>query len=75
MKTEAKEGMRVHVYLAGGGEDLGEGVIDKVETLEVEEMDLIISAYPSRILLDSGDVTEGLKCWWIPLEEVEDETK
>ena len=72
MGIKAKEGMRAHVYSAGDGEDLGEGVIDKVETLGGKEMDLIISAYPSRILLDSGDVTGGLKCWWAPIVKEED---
>lgn len=72
MGIKAKEGMRVHVYSAGGDEDLGEGTIDKVETLEVEETDLIILEYPSRILLDSGDVTEGLKCGWTSTGKEED---
>jgi hypothetical protein len=75
MSIKAKEGMQVHVFSAGKREDLGEGVIDEVRTLEIKEMELVISAYPSRILLDSGDVTDGQKCWWTPIEDIENETK
>ena len=65
-KPKAEEGMRVHVYSPDLKTDLGEGTIEKVEQLYVEEL-LLSSAYPSQIVLDSGEVTEGLKCWWIPV--------
>ena len=72
MKIEPKEGMRVHVYSADKKTDLGEGTIETVEPLFIEEMGLTIPSYPSRIVLDSGEVTEGLKCWWIPIPETAD---
>jgi hypothetical protein len=69
MKETPKEGMRVHVYSADIKKDLGVGTIEKVEPLRIEERGLTItSTYPSRIVLDSGEVTEGLDCWWIPID-------
>ena len=70
MKDTPKEGMRVHVYSADKKKDLGLGTIEKVEPLRIEETGLTISStYPSRIVLDSGEVTEGLDCWWISVEK------
>lgn len=68
MRPTPEEGMRVHVYSADMKTDLGEGTIEKVEPLRIEETGLTIATtYPSRIVLDSGEVTEGMKCWWIPI--------
>lgn len=66
----AKEGMRVHVYSPDLKTDLGEGTIEKVESLCVER-EILSSTYPSRIVLDSGDETEGIKCWWRPVGDIE----
>ena len=62
-------GLRVHVYSADKKKNLGLGTIEKVKPLRIEETGLTISStYPSRIVLDSGEVTEGLDCWWISIE-------
>lgn len=69
MKETPEEGMRVHLCSVDMKKDLGLGTIEKVEPLRIEETGLTIaSTYPSRIVLDSGEVTEGLKCWWISIE-------
>ena len=73
MKDTPKEGMRVHVHSADMKKDLGVGMIEKVEPLKIEETGLTISStYPSRIVLDNGEVTEGLTCWWISVEKEEE---
>ena len=74
MGTTPKEGMHIHVYSPDKMHDLGHGIIERVEPLRIEELGLTISTYPSRILLDSGKVTEGCNCWWIP-EELEGKLK
>lgn len=61
-------GTRVHVFSPDRKEDWGLGTIDKIEPLECEG-DLLTEEYPSVITLDSGKVTQGLECWWIPIEE------
>ena len=61
------EGTRVHVFSPNRIEYLGEGTIEKVEELHMEDSDIVISDYPSRIALDSGEVTEGIKCWWMEI--------
>lgn len=74
MRTKPKEGMRVQVYSADRADDLGLGTIEKVESLCDEEAWVVFtSSYPSRIALDSGEITEGMECWWIPLADVENE--
>jgi hypothetical protein len=65
MKMKAIEGLRVHVFSANMKTDLGNATIETVETLNIEGW--VIPNYPSRIVLDSGKVTEGCNCWWIPL--------
>ena len=65
--VKAKVGMRVHVFSADGqGAELGMGTIEKVEPLYLGDTDELISnTYPSKIKLDSGEETEGCKCWWV----------
>lgn len=65
--------MRVHVHSSDMRTDLGEGIIEKVEPLCIKAVGIAISSYHSRIVLDSGKVTEGIDCWWIPVTEKEDE--
>jgi hypothetical protein len=73
MKDIVKKGMRVHVYSPDKKEDRGFGTIEKVEHLRVDETGLTIAfSYPSRIVLDSGEATEGLYCWWISVESEEE---
>ena len=67
MRIKAKEGLRVQVHSADKKEDLGKGTIEEVNALNIEGW--IIPDYPSRIVLDSGKVTEGCDCWWFPLGE------
>lgn len=76
MKNEPKEGMRVHVYSADVKKYFGLGTIEKVEPLRIEEAGLTITTtFPSRIVLDSGDVTDGLHCWWSEVNEKEETNK
>lgn len=57
----AQVGMRVHVFGPDKTEDLGFGTITKVDASD---------NYPSEIKLDNGKITEGVECWWFPLEEL-----
>lgn len=76
MGLTPEEGMRVHVYSPDKKTDLRLGTIEKVEPLRIEELGLTIATtYPSRIVLDSGEITEGLKCWWIPIKVEEEVSK
>ena len=68
MKTKAVEGLRVHVFSANRKQDRGKGTIRNVGPLNIEGW--VIPDYPFQIVLDIGEVTEGLDCWWIPLGEV-----
>lgn len=63
-RPQAKEGMRVHVFSGQEFNDLGLGTITKVEHFDGD-----LPHYPSRIELDSGDITEGCECWWHPVIE------
>ncbi len=71
--TTAKENMRVHVFSPDQKEDWGFGTIEKVENIEITEDGKIVEVwdidYPSKIKLDNGKMTEGMKCWWRPKEE------
>lgn len=74
MRIIAREGMRVHVFSTNQSRDLGFGTIEKVETVEIEETGEVLSKnYPSIIRLDTGEVMEGMTCWWYPLELTEKE--
>jgi hypothetical protein len=66
-----EEGMRVHVYSTDKKKDLGLGIIEKVDSSRIEEPGLTITAiYPSRIVLDSGEVINGPNCWWTIIHTV-----
>lgn len=63
----------MQVHSADMKEDLGQGTIEKVEALCEEETGFVLSPhYHSRIVLDSGKITEGMYCWWIPVNDDED---
>jgi hypothetical protein len=64
MNDIPEEGMRVHVHSTDKKKDSGLGIIEKVEPLRIEEPGPIAAIYPSRIVLDSGEVTNGFNCWW-----------
>lgn len=69
MNQIAEVGMRIHVYSANQKEYLGMGTIEVIEPLKIEEPGLTIAdTYPSRIVLDSGVVTNGLHCWWMAID-------
>ncbi len=70
----AKEGMRVHVFSPDQNEDWGHGTIEKVEVLVMfgednKTVTAMSGNYPSKIKLDSGKMTEGMECWWYPIDE------
>lgn len=75
--TEAKEGMKVYVWSANNEVYWGQGTITKVEELYIVDDDdddhkeLLTDNYPSEITLPNGRTTEGLECWWIPVEKVD----
>ena len=71
----AKVGMRVDVASPDIKEHWGLGTITKVEPLymvndddEPEYKELICEDYPSEITLDNGRITEGMECWWSPIQ-------
>ena len=72
---KAEEGMRVRVYNASLDRTLGNATIAEVKEIYIEDLDIYISDYPSRIVLDSGGVTEGSKCWWTPIKTEAKEKK
>lgn|GEM_PF-2845684 len=66
----AKEGMRVHVLSPDRQQDWGLGTITEVGRFHLPEMEIEIENYPLAIELDDGSITEGMECWWIPVEEM-----
>lgn len=74
MSTIPTINMRIKAY-STDGQYLGLGTITKVEPLEIEYEDgtieLASEYYPAEIMLDNGDVREGLDCWWMPVENDE----
>ena len=65
-KIVAKIGMRILVSDCDD-ELIGFGTITKVETHIISNTSIIID-YPSEITLDNGSITEGIECWWIPID-------
>lgn len=66
---EIRAGTRVYVFNADKSEYWGLGTITKVEPLIIEETKEVVSTdYPSQIKLDNGKITQGLECWWYPVE-------
>lgn len=69
---KAKEGMRVMVRVMGYVIRVP-GTITKVEPLVVEmesgRKEVLVEDYPAEITLDDGRKTEGLDCWWTPIED------
>jgi len=66
--VKAKVGMRVHVFSGKEQKSLEMGTIEKVEPLYIgddKEYAKLSDDYPSRIKLDSGEVTQGCECWWV----------
>lgn len=55
----------MHVFSPHRKEYLGKATIEKVEEIDIAGMGTTL--YPSRIVLDSGEVTEGIKCWWMEI--------
>jgi hypothetical protein len=68
-------GLRVMVYSPSRRRIWGKGTITKVEPLYMECEDgriiKVLDEYTAEITLDNGKKTEGLKCWWYPLNRVE----
>lgn len=61
----AKVGTRVRVMSLDMSEDWGLGIITVIEPLKIKKTGEVLSQhYPSRIELDDGRITEGLRCWW-----------
>ncbi len=71
-RYQAEVGMRVQVLSARKNRNLGLGTITEVEELWAKHVDgeeeLISRYYPSKIVLDNGKHTEGMKCWWYPIQ-------
>jgi hypothetical protein len=65
MKGKLTEGTRVHVFTPHRKEYLGKATIEKVEEIDIAGMGTTL--YPSRIVLDNGEVTEGIGCWWMKI--------
>lgn len=60
------------MYSEDRTKDLGLGTIKKVKPLRLMGMGLNISTtFPSSIMLDSGEMIDGLHCWWISVESEE----
>ena len=64
----ARVGMKVHVFSPDQKEDWGLGTITRIGTLEIEDTKEVFHNYPIEIQLDNGGITEGIECYWYPLE-------
>lgn len=67
MMIVAHEGTRVEVYSPDRSKYLGRGTIIKMEPLYFESGEKICDDYPT-IELDTGELIEGLHCWWRSLK-------
>ena len=75
---QAREGMRVQILTADKKRNLGLGTITEVGDFWVQYPDggeeKLTDNYPGKIILDNGRVTEGIKCWWYPINESQSES-
>jgi hypothetical protein len=71
--TRAFVGMRVMVFSPDQTKSWGMGTITKVGPFEVDfgngKTEKLFDGYPEEITLDSGNKTEGIKCYWHPISQ------
>ena len=66
-------GMRVEVFSPDMKQSWGKGTITRVVPFEIDlgdgKTEKLFEDYPEEITLDSGKKTEGMKCYWYPIED------
>lgn len=72
MSIIVKEGLRIHVFDLDKNY-LGVGTIIEVKSVFDDYSGAVVSNTYPIILLDSGERTEGMDCFWYPVEEARKE--